>query len=117
VSASRVPLLEIHCERGSISLDNHLSAAGPVHVYERDDSELGCEGWLQPIRFKPPDTIGDDVVAYGAAHFIDCLRGEAEPLLGAEQALHVLELTEAVRRSIATGKGQDLVTPAPPTAT
>ena len=50
------------------------------------------------------------VVEAGARHFVAVLRGEAEPVLTAEHARHVLEITLAAYASIADGRSHALET-------
>jgi predicted dehydrogenase len=117
VPATRTPLLEIHCQHGSVSFEHHLSASGPVNVYLRDETRLGCEGWIDGVPVDPTSTSGMmDVVGYGAAHFVECLRGEAEPLLDGRHAKHVLEIIEAAYTSIDTGESVTLPTQPEPFA-
>jgi predicted dehydrogenase len=104
VPATRTPMLEIHCPQGSISLEHHLSADGPVNIYLHDEGRLGCEGWLERVPVDPTSAGRvTNVVGYGAAHFVECLRDESQPLLGGEHARNVLEIIEAAYTSIATG--------------
>jgi predicted dehydrogenase len=50
------------------------------------------------------------VVAAGARHFVACLRDGTEPVLTAEHARHVLEVTLAAYASIADGRSHAIKT-------
>jgi predicted dehydrogenase len=90
VPASRVPWLELHLTGGSVSVgaETQWDADGPVDVYLDDPGPLALEGWIEEARGRA-DNSGS-IVALGPPHFVDVLRGEAEPVLQIEQARHVL---------------------------
>ena len=96
------PWLELHFPMATLSFSGAgYDAADPVSLYVDDDSALAREGWQHGI-----DVPADDVavVEAGVRHFIGCLRGETEPVLTAEHARHVLEITLAAYESIADGR-------------
>jgi predicted dehydrogenase len=106
VPGTRGPALEVHGSQGSISIaaGAWYDAWGPVDVYRRDDTLLGLDGWVQNV--SPPNRPEGPVthlIGAGPAHFVGCLRGEEQPILTAEHALHVLEIILAATRSAAEG--------------
>jgi predicted dehydrogenase len=108
VPASRAPLLELHAERGSISISEAppLTDAGPV--------DLHLDGsWIADAR--PPVTprAGDSMIGVGVAHFVGCLSGRETPLLTADRALHVLEIARTAELSAASGAALPLQTSFP----
>jgi predicted dehydrogenase len=110
VASTRTPLLEVHGDLGSASLVDHLSATLPIHIYLRDDTPLGVEGWLEqpaPTRRAPAT---DDLVGAGAEHFVACLLGEERPVLGADHARHVLEIVAAIRTAMTEGRSVEVST-------
>ena len=74
-----------------------------------DDSPQGVEGWVHGVRPPPPDDEVD-LVESGARHFIRVLRGEEAPILTAEHARHVLDITLAAYASIADGQSHAVET-------
>jgi predicted dehydrogenase len=110
VPATKAPTLEIHGTEGTLSLNNHLSARGPISLYRFDDSPLACDGWIEGVAPWPTEDSPDDVVALGPRHLIACLRGREESLLTPEHASHVLEIAQAAERSVETGKTISLET-------
>jgi predicted dehydrogenase len=106
VAASRAPLLELHCERGSISVGESppLSDAGPVDIYLREERPA-LEGWMEARPPEPP-RAADSMIGAGAAHFVGCLTGREAPVLTADRALHVLEI--ALKSEASAARGQTL---------
>jgi predicted dehydrogenase len=90
--ATQAPWLELHFSNGTISFQGESSDEdAPASMFVDDDSPLGLEGWVHDLRPPPPDkTIG--VVEAGLNHFIECLRGEATPILTSEHGRHVLDV-------------------------
>ena len=106
--SSLAPWLELHFPMATLSFggpgyDQH----DPVSLYVDDDSPHAREGWHHGIEVPTDDYT---VVEAGARHFIACLRGDVEPLLTAEQARHVLEVTLAAYASIADGNSHAVET-------
>lgn len=102
------PWLELHFPMAT------LSFAGPGHddddpvsLYLDDDSPLAKERWQHGIDI-PKDGFG--VVEAGIRHFIACLRDDVSPVLTAEHARHVLEVTLAAYASIADGRSHGIET-------
>jgi glutamate-1-semialdehyde 2,1-aminomutase len=105
VTATRAPLMEIHAERGTIVVAEQppLTDHGPVDVYLRD-VEHGLEGWLPRVSVRPPRPVPNSLIAAGLVHFVACLRGDEEPVLSAEHALHVLDVLRTAEESSASGR-------------
>ena len=79
----------------------------PVSIYVDDDGPDAREGWLDHVE-APRDDVG--VVETGVTHFIACIRGEVKPILTAEQARHVLDITLQAYASIADGRSHETAT-------
>lgn len=106
--SSLAPWLELHFPMATLSFAGPgYDPDDPVSLYVDDDSPLAREGWQHRIEL-PTDAV--NVVDAGARHFIACLRGEAEPVLTAEHARHVLEVTLAAYASIADGRTHEIGT-------
>jgi predicted dehydrogenase len=101
-AATLAPWLEVHCTRATVSFggESH-DRESPVRVYIDDDSPAAREGWQ-----RDPDVPVDpyNVVETGIRHFVDVLRGVSEPILTAEHARHVLDITLKAYASIADGE-------------
>ena len=102
------PWLELHLERGVVSLGGKSwDLDAPVNVYTDDESDAGLEGWTNSAEV-PRDVVS--TVELGARHFIACLLGEATPILTAEHARHVLDVILAAYASIEAGRAHDTST-------
>ena len=100
-AASRTPWLEVHLEGASISFGGHSwEMDSPVSLYVDDGTPEAEEGWQHGLEI-PVDDL--PVVESGARHFVDVLLGEAEPVLTAEHARHVLDIIVQAYASIADG--------------
>ena len=99
--SSLAPWLELHFPMATLSFSGPGYDDDPVSLYVDDDGPHAREGWQHGIEI-PKDEFG--VVEAGARHFIACLRDEVEPVLTAEHARHVLEVTLAAYASIADGR-------------
>jgi predicted dehydrogenase len=107
-AATLAPWLELHLERATVSFGGQShDPAAPVSIYIDDDSPAASEGWHDDIEV-PVDAHG--VVETGVRHFIDCLRGEATPVLTAEHARHVLDIIEGAYASIDDGASRAMST-------
>jgi predicted dehydrogenase len=109
-ASTQAPWLELHFTGAT------LSYAGASHdpeatasIYYTDDSPLGLEGWVHGLRPPPPDD-GLGSVEAGIRHFVACLRGEETPVLTAEHARHVLDITLKAYDSIADGASHETET-------
>jgi predicted dehydrogenase len=107
---TQAPWLELHFTHAT------LSYAGASHdpdatasIYYEDDSPLGLEGWVHGLRPPPPDD-GLGAVEAGIRHFVACLRREEAPVLTAEHARHVLDVTLKAYASIADGASHETET-------
>ena len=108
--ASLAPWLELHFERATLSFhEDQYDKDSAASLYLDDETSLGIQGWLHGVR-PPPPPEPMPTVETGAMHFIECLRGEARPLLSAEQARHVLDVILKAYRSIADGKAHETET-------
>jgi predicted dehydrogenase len=107
---TQAPWLELHFTNGTLSYagTSHDPEA-PASIYFDDDSPLGLEGWVHGLRPPPPDD-GLGSVESGIRHFVACLRGEEAPVLTAEHARHVLDITLKAYESIADGNSHDTTT-------
>lgn len=107
-ASSLAPWLELHFPMATLSFGGPgYGLDDPVSLYVDDDSPRATEGWQHAIDI-PDDDVS--VIQAGVRHFIACLRGEAEPVLTAEHARHVLEITLAAYESIADGDSHALET-------
>ena len=99
--STRAPWLEVHCIGATISFSGQsYDLDAPVDLYVDDDSPAATEGWQLAVA-APRDEIG--VVEAGVRHLVDCLRDRATPVLTAEHARHVLDITLRAYDSIADG--------------
>lgn len=100
-ASTLAPWLEVHCTGATISFGgrSHEKDA-PVSIYLDDEGPLAAEGWRHDIEL-PDEPLA--VVETGVHHFIDVLRGRVDPLLTAEHARHVLDITLKAYASIADG--------------
>ena len=100
-AASKMPWLEVHLEGASISFGGRSwEIDSPVSLYVDDGTPDAEEGWQDAIEI-PVDDL--PVVESGARHFVDVLLGEAEPVLTAEHARHVLDIIVKAYASIDDG--------------
>ncbi|MDQ3767058.1 MAG: Gfo/Idh/MocA family oxidoreductase, partial [Actinomycetota bacterium] len=110
VSASRAPVIEVHCTEGSISLGQAgwFDPEASVDVYRRYEDNEDAEEW----RVETPTTPSpvDNLIGMGPAHFVACLRGEEQPVLTAEHACHVLEIAIRAKESAGAGRALPLET-------
>ena len=100
--ATKAPWLELHFPMATISFGGQSwEEDAPISIYLDDDGPDAREGWTDGVD-APVDEVG--VVETGVTHFIACLRGETTPVLTAEQARHVLDITLRAYASIADGQ-------------
>ena len=96
-----MPWLEVHLEGAPISFGGRsCEIDSPVSLYVDDGTPDAEEGWQDAIEFRVDDL---PVVESGARHFVDVLLGEAEPVLTAEHARHVLDIIVKAYASIDDG--------------
>ena len=103
---SKAPALEVHGERGTVSIsqESWYDPDAPVDVWLRDErsGSVADEQWTEA---SPPGTSRTPhMVQAGPEHFASVLAGTEEPILTAEQATHVLEIILAASRSIQEGR-------------
>jgi predicted dehydrogenase len=102
------PWLELHLTRGVVSFGGKSwESDAPVSIYTDDDTDAGLEGWAN-AEDAPRDDLG--TVEAGARHFLRCLLGEEAPVLTAEHARHVLDITLKAYASIADGRSHETET-------
>jgi predicted dehydrogenase len=107
---TQAPWLELHFERGTISMTgaSHDKDA-PTSLFLDDDSPLGLEGWIHDLQ-PPPNGDPWPVVETGIRHFVACLRGREEAVLTAEAARHVLDIILKAYASIEDGASHETET-------
>jgi predicted dehydrogenase len=100
--ATKAPWLELHFPMTTISFGGQSwEEDAPISIYVDDDGPDGREGWIDDVD-APVDEHG--VVETGVTHFVACLRGEAKPVLTAEHARHVLDITLKAYASVEDGQ-------------
>jgi predicted dehydrogenase len=100
--ATKAPWLELHFPMATLSFAGQSwEPRAPASLYLDDDGPDALEGWQEGIDV-PMDDAG--VVETGVTHFVACLRGEAAPILTAEHARHVLDITLKAYASVADGE-------------
>jgi predicted dehydrogenase len=103
----RGPVLELMGERGVIAVVNEMGywVGQGVDLFQFEASEFGPAGWSAagPATDEP-------LLFSGPRHFAACIRGDAEPVMTAEHALHVLDVMNSADRSIDSGETVDLQT-------
>lgn len=109
-ASTLAPWMELHFATATISFPGpSWDPEGTASIYTDDDSAAALEGWEHGISPPPPaDALG--VVGTGATHFIDCLRGQDEPVLTAEHARHVLDIIVKTYASIEDGASREIET-------
>lgn len=111
------PWFELHLARGVVSFGGKSwELDAPVSIFEETepprpgapspaagdgDDDVGRGDW-RPATEAPRDEVG--TVEAGAQHFIACLLGREAPVLTAEHARHVLDITLQAYASIADGR-------------
>ena len=112
IPRSKTPVFELHGDLGSISIsaDVWYNGDGPIDIYQRDDTMLGVEGWIDGV--VSPEASGGyaNMIAAGPKHFVACIKGEAQPIITGEHACHVLEIMLASQQSCMEGKAIELAT-------
>ena len=96
---SRCPALELHGLAGTLAFDP-IYVDQPVRLLERGGQWQEIYPPFPQIRAgrsRGPDHL------LGIEHLLDCIENRCEPLLGFEQAAHVLQIIEAAQESAATG--------------
>jgi predicted dehydrogenase len=95
------PWLEVHFPMATLSFaGKSWEPDAPVSLYLDDDGPGATEGWQHGIDV-PRDEPGP--VEAGIRHFVECLRGGANPRLTAEHARHVLDIIVKAYASIGDG--------------
>jgi predicted dehydrogenase len=102
VLGSRAPQVEIHGLRGTVALDP-IDVASPVEVLRAG------QGWERVTLPQSGRASGPDH-HLGIEHLVDCIQHDAEPVLSAAHALHVVEIIEKAAQSAQTGCVQSIDT-------
>jgi predicted dehydrogenase len=112
VPRSKVPAMELHGDGGtiSISMDVWYNGDGPIDIYQRDDTLIGAEGWINGAVSPEASPGYVNMLAAGPSHFVSCLLGEEKPILTAEHACHVLEIMNSSQQSCIEGRAIELAT-------
>lgn len=101
------PVLQIIGESGVIEVRDEVNywVSQTVELFQFQESAFGPAGWstVHPDREEP-------LLYAGPRHFVACIKGEAQAVMSAEHALHVLEVMNAAEESIATGETVPLKT-------
>lgn len=104
VVETRCPPLEVHGLAGTIAFDP-IYVQQPVEVLRRGQ---GWETLTPPLPgARPGRVVGPDHIL-GVEHLLDCIEGRCAPLLGFDQAAHVLRAIEAAAASARMGRTVDL---------
>lgn len=105
VAATRAPSVEICGLRGTIALDP-IDVGAPVELYTPDQ---GWKTMAPPFTTTQPHsrTAGPDH-HLGIEHLVHCIRTGASPLLGIEQAIHVIDILEQAAHSAQSGAARTL---------
>lgn len=105
---SKAPALEIHAERGTVSIsqESWYDVDAPVDVWQRDERPEGVERWTQAA--PPGRSQIQHLIQAGPEHFVAVLEGQEAPILTAEHAAHVLEIILAARASVREGRAMAL---------
>jgi predicted dehydrogenase len=82
-----------------VGTDGVLRFSGPGQVVQVLDERGASAIPLDPI---------DDQLALEFARFVDAVRGRGQPLLSLDRAVHVVEVCEAWRESVRTGRPVDV---------
>jgi predicted dehydrogenase len=107
----RGPVLEVIGERGIAAVVGEMDywVGQGVDLFQFEASDVGPEGWSST----GPD-VAEPLLWSGPRHFVACIKGEAEPVMTARHALHVLEVMTAAEESIHSGESVALETSFPP---
>jgi predicted dehydrogenase len=101
---SKAPALEIHGEKGTVSIsqESWYAPEAPVEVLMRDERAAGQERWQAVIPSGPSRST--HLIGSGPEHFVAVLEGSEAPMLTAEHAAHVLEIILAAGQSVREGR-------------
>jgi predicted dehydrogenase len=104
--ATKAPWFELYAERGTVSVgaDQWYNGNGGNDIYRRDGE---TPGWSDDVPTPNPITT-DDILASGILHAIRYIAGEEPLMLSSEHATHVLEVMQAVLRSVETGEAVEI---------
>jgi predicted dehydrogenase len=118
VVGTRAPQMELYGLEGSLAVNRPDTQPLPGQLsleLFRIDAAPGLSGWVTP-RTVGLSRLVDRVATLQRAvlveHLLECLDGQT-PLLGAEQARHVLEIMLAAQQAAESGRTVDLTTSFP----
>jgi predicted dehydrogenase len=77
---------------------------GSVTVPRLDLWSHSGDGWWTPIQSERSIVPEQDPLTVQMRHFVDVVRGEAEPILNGREGTRTLETTLAVKRAATTGQ-------------
>jgi predicted dehydrogenase len=107
-ASTLAPWLELHLERATVSFGGQShDVHAPVSIYVDDDTPAAREAWMHGVDI-PLDDVG--VVEMGVRHMVEVMSGEADPVLTAEHARHVLDIILKAYASIEDGAVHETVT-------
>jgi predicted dehydrogenase len=98
IAAHRGPAIELYGDHGTIQLLGEDWAPAGYEIFS-----IEADSWE---RIPAPDTAWH--WAGGIAHLVDCILGDAEPVLTVEHAYHVLEIMIAIERAADEGRAIDV---------
>jgi predicted dehydrogenase len=107
IPSHRGPVLEVIGENGLAAVVDQMDywVGQGVDLFQFTQSAFGPDGWS-----RQGPTEDEPLLFAGPRHFVACIKGEAEPVMPAEHALHVLEIMNAAEQAIQTGESIDLTT-------
>jgi predicted dehydrogenase len=111
IPQSHAPMFELFGEGGTISIrrDQWYNGNGTTDLYLRNEADETQEGWRENVPVPAPIAT-DGILESGILHVLECLEGEATPVMTAAHATHVLEIMNAARESVRSGKAIALTT-------
>jgi predicted dehydrogenase len=99
--ASRGPVLEVIGESGVLAVQTDFDywVRQNVDVFQFAESAAGPAGW-STIDILPDEPL----LVSGPRHFAACIRGDEQPIMTAQHALHVLEIMNSAEAAIDSGE-------------
>ncbi len=98
--ANRGPVLEVIGDTGVLAVANDMDywVRQNVDLFQFDESAAGPAGWSE-VAVEPDEPI----LFSGPRHFAACIRGEEQPIMTAQHALHVLDVMNSASEAVASG--------------
>lgn len=99
--AHRGPVLEVIGDTGVLAVANDMDywVRQNVDLFQFDEGACGPAGWSE-IAVEPDEPI----LFSGPRHFAACIRGEEQPVMTAQHALHVLDVMNSASEAISSGE-------------